>query len=164
MKTGVHTWLITVALLGAIATAEAATMIFQDPITNYPVGSQYVADNPAVIKSQDNGGNIGVFTNLGAWASQPGDEFVNIGSGSLGNYTTLAVPANVSDRYGQIFVRVGKNPANTEWMRLIMSTNASPSISFADTGVNGAGADFLWDPNGLFRYMSGASQVTSSAY
>src|SRR5690349_3336309 len=125
--------------VGTVSSAESAT-IFSDPITNYPVFSLYTNDNPAVTMPQNNGGFIGIFTNLGVWAAPPGDQFVNLGSGGLGLHTTLAVPHTVTDRYGQIFVQVGKNPANTSWMRLLMSTNSAPVLPSIDTPTD-AGAD-----------------------
>jgi hypothetical protein len=71
--------LLTLALTGwaGLISAQAATMVFQDAITHYPPGEQYVTVNPTVAKVQEHSGN------LAALCRQHADELEEVSAAGI---------------------------------------------------------------------------------
>jgi len=141
-----------------VANADESTL-FMDHIKGYTVGEQYYNVNSDVVRSQYNGGNTRVYSSKNSWSLTPPDQFVEIQSGSYGNYTTIAVTNQTSNhRYGQVGVLLGKT--RLIWVRLaLFDINNASFPSDAGRSTN-TGPDLLWDVNYLFRYYSNGSMTT----
>jgi len=137
--------IIIFAVAGAFCPVTAG-VVFRDSIKGYDTsaGNRYIDLNTSLYISQQPGAWVPRVTDtsdLGTYGTTLPNQLVILGGGQASKYTTLAFDASNTDRYGQVFLRIGEKLL---FVKLAFFNDANPIFADGPGWETNTVAEIFW--------------------